>query len=192
MKIETIAEHSVDVDRLKRGSKILDLGCRGFLFADEMRRRCYEVYTVDVDPKIKNDDPYHHQIAIAGENGTCCVFYTSDPQATKIKKSNIPLDGFDVPMITLQEFSKKVDVKYWDVIKIDIEGTEYEVIMNMEKPIADQLSIEFHLHTGAYGELEMLLMEDKLTRLGYYPIQHEKTRMHGLSYNYWNSLFVLK
>jgi len=78
------------------------------------------------------------------------------------------------------------------VIKIDIEGSEYEVIMSLEKAPAKQLSIEFHLHTGVYGHYEMTMMEDKLKALGYYPAQHERTSEHGAGFNYWDSLWILK
>ena len=189
MNIEVIAEHSADIDLLPENAKVLDLGCRGFLFTDELRRRGNKVVSVDCD-KFDRDD--YLQIGLSDENGLCSCLYTNDPQATTIKKALIPLAGFDIQMMTIQALSAKLDVEFWDLIKLDIEGSEYEVIMSMDRPYATQLSIEFHLHTGIYGENEMLLMENKLLWLGYFPVQHDKTKQHGLSYNYWDSLFILK
>ena len=79
----------------------------------------------------------------------------------------------------------------WDVIKMDVEGAEYEIIMAQEKAPTKQWSIEFHLHTGIYTQKEMIEMEKKLMLLGYTAIQHELKAEHGAGYNYWDSLFVL-
>lgn len=203
MNIQTIAEHSIDIDLLPKQAKILDLGCRGFLFANELRRLGHEVFCVDPDNSVVMDYLFlssapvlsvnnYHEAAIAGENGLCSLKHSSDPQAKTIIKAKVPLAGFDIPMYTLEKFSEEVKVQFWDVIKMDIEGSEYEVIMSMERPLCKQLSWEAHLHTGVYGEAEILLMENKLLSLGYFPVQHDKTRQHGLSYNYWDSLFILQ
>lgn len=183
MNIQTIAEHKVDLDLLPEKAKILDLGCRGFLFTDELRRRGHDVLAVDID-KFDRDDYLH--LAVSFKVGRVGIKRTSDPQATCIKEGN-EVDCVD--LITLLRQSK---IEMFDLIKMDVEGSEYDIIMSLPKPPAKQLSIEFHLHTGAYGETEMLLMENKLLSLGYFPIKHDKTKQHGLSYNYWSSLFLLK
>lgn len=183
MNIETIAEHSVDIHMLPKKATILDLGCRGFLFTDEMRRRGHTVLAVDID---KFDRVDYRQVAVSFKVGRVGIKRTSDPQATRIKEGD-EVDCTDLP--TLLRESK---VKAFDLIKMDVEGSEYDIIMCLTKPPARQLSIEFHLHTGIYGETEILLMENKLLSLGYFPVQHDKTRQHGLSYNYWDSLFILQ
>ena len=184
MNIEVIAEHSVDVDLLPEKAKILDLGCRGMLFTNEMRRLGHEVIALDCDD-LGSHIPYW-RMAVSDYNGRAGVKKSRDPQATTITVGN------DIVCVTLQNLSELTSTPFWDVIKLDIEGSEYEVIMSMDRPYAKQLSIEFHLHTGVYGEAEMLLMENKLLSLGYFPVKHDKTRQHGLSYNYWDSLFILQ
>ena len=81
-------------------------------------------------------------------------------------------------------------MKYWDLIKVDIEGAEYEAIMALTKAIAKQISIEFHLHTGIYQEAQVEEMVAHLEKLGYTTVSHEKTSDHGLPPNYWSSLFI--
>lgn len=183
MNIEVIAEHSIDIDLLPEKAMVLDLGCRGFLFTDELRRREHTVLAVDID-KFDRDD--YFQFAISDKVGRVGIKRTSDPQATMI------MDGSEVMCMDLKMLMLTSRVDFFDLIKMDIEGSEYEVIMSMDRPYAKQLSIEFHLHTGVYGETEMLLMENKLLSLGYFPVKHDKTRQHGLSYNYWDSLWILK
>lgn len=179
----TVAEHTYEETLLPEKANILDLGCRGFLFTDELRRLGHLVYAVDIEPL----HPRQNFIcAIAGVTGKCSVQKSNDPQATRITA------GFDIPSYTLKDFSQMVVVPFWDLIKIDIEGSEYEVIMSLTEPPAKQLSIEFHLHTKIYGEKEMREMEAKLSSLGYEAVSHVMTSQHGMGMNYWDSLFLLR
>jgi FkbM family methyltransferase len=183
MNIEVIAEHSVDIDLLPEKAKVLDLGCRGFLFTDELRRRGHNVLAIDID-KLDRDD--YEQMAVSFKVGRVGIKRSRDPQATMIG------EGSEVMCVDLPFLMHLTKVDLFSLIKMDIEGAEYDIIMALTKAPAKQLSIEFHLHTGIYGETEMLLMENKLLSLGYFPVKHDKTRQHGLSYNYWDSLFILK
>lgn len=186
MNIITIAEHSVDMAILPANAAILDLGCRGFLFANHLKQLGHTVVAVDIENLSNIDDDNFYQVAITNYNGKCGVLTSSDPQATKIKEGN------EIDCYTLEEFSRLIDIPFWDLIKIDIEGSEYEVIMSLTKAPATQLSIEFHLHTGVYGMDAVQEMLDKLEDLGYEIAKHELTEAHGCGYNYWDSLFILK
>jgi FkbM family methyltransferase len=188
----TVAEHSFEETLLPANGNILDLGCRGFLFADALEMKGKNVVCVDVDELGAIDGFHYHRCAIASENGLCGVRRSKDPQATTIVKAQVSLAGFDVPMYTLKSFSEKVGIPFWDLIKIDIEGSEYEVIRSLTEPPAKQLSIEFHLHTKIYGMKEVLEMEAKLSSLGYEAVSHTMTSQHGMGMNYWDSLFILK
>lgn len=181
--LTTIAEHTVDLSLLPENAKVMDAGCRGFLFADAMRRLKHEVYAID----IENLWPRQHFICgIAGHIGRCAIKKDRDQQATRI------MVGYEIPCYTIQGFSKLVDIPFWDLIKLDIEGAEYPAIMALTEPPATQLSIEFHLHTKIYPESAIKEMEDKLLSLGYFQAQHDKTSQHGCGLNYWDSLFLLQ
>lgn len=179
----TIAEHTIELSLLPPSAKVMDAGCRGFIFTDELRRLGHEVYAIDIEYLFPRQ---HFIVAIAGYTGKCSVQKSKDPQATKM------MAGFDVQCYTIKDFSKLVDVPFWDLIKLDIEGSEYEVIMSLTEPPATQLSIEFHLHTKIYGDAQVKEMEDKLLSLGYFPVKHDKTSEHGCGLNYWDSLFTLQ
>lgn len=190
MNIQTIAEHQIDLDLLPESANVLDLGCRGFIFANELRRLGHSVFCVDCDD-IHSEKHFYHRFAITDYNGWTKVIRSNDPQATKIS-----MYGDDsnpaVPCITLKAFSDIVDVPFWDYIKTDIEGSEKEMIMSLEKAPAKQLEIEFHLHTGIYNNEAVDIMVDRLKILGYEVASHQKTSQHGLMPNYWSSLFILK
>jgi hypothetical protein len=193
--IQTIHEHSYDSSLLPERANILDLGCLGFLFTKHMRNLGHATFAVDLG--IFHDEDYH-RCAISDYDGDALIKRNNDPQATRIVKHNFPVlnprtaeDLIDC--YKLSTFSKKlVGVDFWDLIKMDVEGSEYQVIMSLEKAPSKQLSIEFHLHTGIYGQYEMTLMEDKLKALGYIQVKHELTAEHCAGYNYWDSLFILK
>jgi len=185
--IEIIAEHSVNTELLPNNASILDLGCRGFLFAKELQSRGHMLVTVDIeDFPLEQTVGHFFPVAITNHNGKCGIARSSDPQATKIK------EGEEIDCYTLEAFSQMLLTPFWDLIKIDIEGSEYEVIMSLTKAPATQLSIEFHLHTGVYGMDSVQEMLDKLEDLGYEIAKHELTEAHGCGYNYWSSLFILK
>lgn len=186
--IKDCGEHSVDIALLPDFAKVLDIGCRGFLFKGHIIAHVptAAVHCVDIDQLDCYPEMYE-RCAISDFDGMCGLIKTDDPQATKINKAGTGIDSY-----TLESYSKKVGVEFWDLIKIDTEGSEYEIIMGMLKPMAKQLSIEFHLFNSTYTIFAMNAMENKLKELGYEAVKHEWTSQHGAGFNYWDSLFVLK
>lgn len=185
--ITVVHEHSVDIDLLRKPANILDLGCRGFLFTQYFDERGDYVIPVDCD-YLKNDRPYL-RFAVTNYNGVANIKRTSDPQATSVSKI---ITGEQVQAITLQQLSKECQVEFWDLIKIDVEGSEKEIIMSLTEPPAKQISIEMHVHTGVYGLPDAKLMTAKLSLLGYKAVKHDYTTQHGAGFNYWDSLFILQ
>lgn len=181
--ISEIHEHSVRLDLLPEKANILDLGCRSFTWTNALRELGHKVTPVDIDD-FPNETYY--KVAITGKDGRVGIHRNNDPQATRVK------EGTELLSMTLETFSNSLGIEFWDLIKIDVEGSEYEIIMSLKKAPAKQLSIEFHLHTGIYTQKDMREMEDKLRSLGYEPADHRLTSAHGAGYNYWNSLFLLK
>jgi hypothetical protein len=192
MKIEVIAEHKIDLSLLPKMANILDLGCRGFLFADELKRLGHCVTCVDCDESIMNGKHWYYNLAITDFNGWVRVIKSNDPQATKVSNRNDGSLKEMVPSMTLEAFSKMVHVPQWDYIKTDIEGSELEVIRSLHEAPSTQFEVEFHRHTGAYGDGQIEEMVNKLVSLGYAIASHDKTSQHGLAPNYWSSLFILK
>lgn len=192
--IEVIAEHSVETSLLPEKANILDAGCRGFEFANHFILNGHNVYTIDPDHSVVCLSEKHFKFALSDHDGDSYLYKNHDPQATSIIKNPLSMQHTAgvVECRTIVSFSMLVKIPFWDLIKLDIEGSEYEVIMSMDKAYAKQLSLEFHLHTGVYGDKKMREMEDKLVSLGYVPMSHEMTRQHGLGLNFWNSLWILQ
>lgn len=184
-----ISEHTVDLDLLEPGADVLDIGCRGFQFTDEMMAKGFKVFAIDIDDLT--DGHKYIKGAIADFDGIVGIERFQDPQATRIMKN--PSPGIPtIQCMTLKTFSKNCNIDMWGLIKIDVEGAEYEIIMSLDKAPAKQLSIEFHLHTGIYKMHEVELMVDKLKSLGYEAVQHVYETRHCAGYSYWDSLFILQ
>lgn len=182
--ITTIAEHSYDKHILPiHMADIIDLGCRGFAFTDAMRDLGHVVWPVDIDVLRENREYY--RCAISDYNGKAGVIRIADPQGTKIGQ------GSEVDCYTLESFMEWLDIIEVDLIKMDVEGSEYEIILALTQPPARQLSIEFHMHCGqTQKQVDEIVF--KLSILGYKAVSHEKTTQHGAGFNYWDSLFILQ
>lgn len=188
MTIDKVAEHLIDMELLPEKAKILDLGCLGFVFTNEMRRLGHSVYPVD----IQDMDGLYHRVAITGYNGYGYVVLNRDKQAVRFSEYEPKNHSwYTVQCLTLESFMETLGVHFFDYIKCDVEGSEYAIIMSLKKAPSKQFECEFHLHTGAYTEAAVTEMVDKLKSLGYYVASHEKTAQHGCGLNYWSSLFIL-
>jgi hypothetical protein len=186
--VEVIAEHTVDLSLLEPGDNVLDIGCRGFQFTDILTSKGFNVFAIDIDDLVGHK---YIKGAIADFDGVVGIERFQDPQATRIIKD--PPPGMPtIQSMTLKTFSKNCDIDMWGLIKIDVEGAEYGIVMSLDKAPAKQLSIEFHLHTGVYKMHEVELMVDKLKSLGYEAVQHVYEPRHCAGSNYWDSLFILK
>ena len=181
--VTTIAEHNVDESLLPENATILDVGCRGFQFTNYFRQKGHRVFSIDLD---HIEGQAYYQCAISDHDGRTGILRTNDKQATRMK------EGGEVPCYTLATFSRSCGIDFWDLIKMDVEGAEYEIIMSQYEAPAKQWSIEFHLHTGIYTQKQMKEMESKLFDLGYDAVHHKLTEEHGAGYNYWSSLFILR
>lgn len=181
MKIEIVHEHSYCPELLPAKAIIADIGCRGFQWANHFRELGHTVHAVDIDDLHGGD---YDRCAITNYTGFCGITHTDDPQGTKIGL------GENIHCYTLDDYMKFRCVKFYDLVKIDVEGSEYEIIMDQNTQFAKQISIEFHKHCGQ-SDLDIASIVWRLNLLGYETISHELTEQHGAGPNYWSSLFIL-
>lgn len=182
--IQVIDNHSVDISLLQQGSTVLDVGCRGFSFALQLEKIGCKVFPVDPDD-LTDNIPYY-KCAISNYNGTCDLVHTLDPQAKYTKPGNT-IEVFD-----LETFSKKVGVEKWDLIKLNCEGDEYHILPSIHRPIAKQLSLDFHEHT--HRKIGKENIDNMLSRLQqWYDIKVASWEArYCAGFNYWDVLLVQK
>lgn len=206
MNIQTIAEHSVDLDLLS-GGICIDAGCRGFLFSEAMRDMGLKVIAFDLEkltppPEMQRPEEIQFlQMAIGTENKTAYYVDTKDQQAKYISDAGLPVQMISLNYIysMLDKFllkhpaiikSDNVDI---DILKMDIEGEEYRILSDPAfQPIPKQISVEFHMHChrALHDQYYDACLENLLK--WYEPVQHELTQAHGAGWNYWDSLFIRK
>jgi len=87
MKLERIHEHTVCTSLLPDGANILDIGCRGFLFAEHFKGFGHNVYSIDIeDYSLENwgEDGKYLRCAISDFDGIVSNKRGNDAQATCI------------------------------------------------------------------------------------------------------------
>lgn len=184
--IGEIAEHSVDLSMLPIKANILDLGCRGFQFTDKLRGLEHNIYPVDIGANGETGlDKTYYRIAISDKDGWAGVSKERDPEATNV------IEGDEVPMMTLKTFSEHVGVDKWDLIKMDIEGSEMGILKNSTHPIASQVSVEFHAHCTTQTKEEIDNLLNWLSQW-YFIHNREWKEAHGSAANYWDILLISK
>lgn len=184
MNITTIAEHTVCLDLLPEKAKIIDAGCRGFAFTNELRNLGHDVYPIDCD---KLPESNYFQYALSHVQAPYSIITSPDPQATKIEINNFSHELTH----TIESFSKVVGVDKWDLIKLDIEGAEFEILEEAKHPIANQVSVEFHAHctNQTKAKIDQLLQHMS----NWYTIHNQVWESkHGCQPNYWDILLVSK
>jgi FkbM family methyltransferase len=156
--MKRIDDHTFDETLLKDGW-VIDAGCRGFNFANAVRSLFYDkkeknpVYAVDIEKF--NDDiegVVFRQAALTNKTGRTEAYFFGNGTGNFIKGINHvpgnlpdrPMHIQTVPCITLQDIYKEIGTDI-DLLKLDIEGAEYEILENIE-PIPKQITVEFHEH----------------------------------------------
>lgn len=191
MNIQTIHEHSIDLDLLS-GGICIDAGCRGFQFSEAMRDFGCEVIAMDLeDMEPENPKGIHFmKRALMVEPGEYHYVDTKDQQAKFISNTGIKIDGVGIHYLYNE---LKEQGKHIDILKLDVEGVEYYLLSDTAfDPYPKQISVEFHLHChrALHEQYYDKCMENLLK--WYEPVKHELTQAHGAGENYWDSLFIRK
>lgn len=159
----TIDGHTLDdellgIGLLQKPGWVIDAGCRGFSFAYEMLCNYRNVYAIDIEdlavPKYKHlyNEITFKQAALTNYTGQTECYLFGNGTGNFIKGINgvpgstddRPVETITVPTITLQDIYKEIGTDI-DLLKLDIEGAEYQVLENIE-PIPRQITVEFHQH----------------------------------------------
>lgn len=163
----TIDEHTFD-EKLLTGGLVIDAGCRGFKFSESLRDLGCEVCALDVENDffdIEPDGVTYFRKALWPENEEHIVIHSfGNGTANFVKGLNgIPSNTEDRPCIDLSVTTINIEEIMWmfgglteiDLLKADIEGSEYKVLAGLVKPYARQISCEFHPHCHPNLHAEM-------------------------------------
>lgn len=204
----TLSEHTVEENLIDKNGWILDLGCVNFSFALEAKKYCNNILCVDPNPSIKEipQGIFFENMAITHlENETELEFYLyNDIQGHSLlnpEKDWCHLeDKIIVNTTTIKNLMKKYNIEKFEVIKFDIEGSEYKILETIDWTISKQFSIEFHdfRFMNPYYPNNELYYDSILQNVSKHcvVIKHEATDHpgfpDGMGRNYWDSLFIDK
>lgn len=157
----TIDGHTFDDKILSGTGWVIDAGCRGFEITKHFLYKTHcPVYAIDIDDfskwipgwALKTKAFKFKQAALTCYTGEVDAYFFGDGTGNFIRPINEtpensperPCETRVVPAITLNDIYNEIGTDV-DLLKLDIEGSEYEVLMNME-PIPKQISVETHQH----------------------------------------------
>lgn len=187
---------------LQRGGWALDVGCRGFLFSEEMGRCGLRVLALDPapdvqDPRIPN--VIFRRVALVGERiasrrRTTRLFCDGDGDSFTLL-GGTRSKAVRVCQQSLSTILRQHRIRYFDIVKLDCEGAEYDILGDWPGPVATQISVEFHDFRGMNpcADAEQYYKQ-MLPRLGrWYTIcQHKRTQAEWMSGpHYIDSLFLV-
>ena len=158
MDLRKIAgEHTIDVDLLPEAPLVLDIGCRDFQFDREILalRPAAKIVALDPDPEIEKPADLHIVFIRAAltDKPTPHVWWQGPGDGSYIAVPAGEKDsGFGWPVtpnaVKVQNLSleqiRGTFAEFFDLVKLDCEGSEFGILENLDRPIGKQLSVEFH------------------------------------------------
>lgn len=199
---QTISDHTV-MWPLKPNATVLDVGSRNYGFSNACARLGARVWAIEPDTDVAQ--PMYSEIELIpgalvarGNTGTKQLIKWSSGEGNHLTDfhGEHPQDATlqETPSYSIDEIMVLAGVDFWDVVKLDCEGAEYEILLDWPGPIAEQITVEFHDFCGA-NPGGAKVHEQIIAHLSqwYDIVQHEPdVRYYTTLPNYWDSLFVLK
>lgn len=190
-EFEVIDNHTVCMTAL-RGGAVLDAGCRGNRFGKYFRDKGHQV--IGIDPAPDSDGEFRFALVSPDNTGIMDLVMTEDKEARYISSGPVTGEGrqtVEVQCLSIDELSEIFKISLWDVLKLNIEGSECEVLSSLTRPVARQIVCSFHMHTGRQTEDDILRAVRNLHQW-YDTLQHKKDERFCAGMNYWDSVFILR
>lgn len=168
--METIDGHLIDKELLAEGDWILDAGCRSFTLKHFLKGK-YKFLCLDPDPDVKAIAGVKFEnIALMPFEGEAnyCGWSTGDGNYCYKTEAPWYVDkDIKVNCSTVKGLMDKYKIKQFGLAKLDIEGSEYDVLLSIDFPFAKQIAVEFHQCVGhnPYGTHQEYI--DKLMSSGF-------------------------
>jgi len=117
---------------------------------------------------------HFHPWAIAAQDGVLTLYprvkkdgTLSDVMYTHVAEEGAAGHGIEVPAFTLATAMRKLNHQHIDVLKMDIEGAEYDVLAGLSPPYPAQLLVEFHHRLPGVGIAKTAETIDRLRQAAY-------------------------
>lgn len=186
MNLKRIDGHTLNMDLLS-GDVVIDLGCRNFYFAKQMLSFGSKLICVDAASDVFINAPKEiikYNKAISTKKEKTFIYNELGESGYVSSVKQCEAKGHEIETITLKE----IYTKEYDVLKIDIEGSEYDLLSDpLFVPLPKQITVEFHEHS--LKELHDKKINEVLDNLSswynlIFTLEHE--------YPYIDTLFIRK
>ncbi|MFP4173574.1 MAG: FkbM family methyltransferase [Candidatus Hydrogenedentota bacterium] len=190
MALESIARHTIETRFLGADSRVVDLGANEGAFAWEVIERfgC-ECAAAEAAPDVCRAIPDRpglrkYNLAITGSNGEVELQLSPRSTANSVfKRDGVHTASVKTPSQTLDSFIQQLGWDTVDLLKMDIEGSEIEVLRTCDEDALrriGQITVEFHDFMGLVPRDEVDSVMQRLQALGFYCIRmagrgHEDT-----------------
>ena len=195
--LKTITDHTVEADFLTPGAWVLDAGCLGFEFTNILLTMGLKVIALDPGEIQPPPQPglFFYQAALVGTHTK--HFQWKKVEHCPVSSYLVEASSDSVKTYTVQELMQEHQIDKFALVKLDIEGSEYNVLSNWAGLIARQISVEFHLHkwscfSKSLAEAEMMQNQSYERLIKWYePKVYSRVKRHPADFaNYWDTLFV--
>jgi FkbM family methyltransferase len=178
MSLLTVEGHTIHPRFVGPSSVVLDVGANLGNFARQMAERfgC-QCHVFEPNPDVfaripANDRVRPHRLAIAGRGGVVLLSIDADHEASTLRPvAGKPyLDEIEVPAVTLEEVAGDLGLTSIDVLKLDIEGSEVDVLDACSDDFlrrVGQIALELHDFTGQVPQSEVDRVLGRLERIGF-------------------------
>ncbi len=193
--LHSIKEHTFFDNFLRKEITVVDLGtCQGE-FIDEMDTlfNIKKSILVEANPtnfkKIKKSpNRVLYNKAIDSVNGSFIKFYEDPGSPYNGSKHFNYFNGIEhqIETITLETLCEENNIEFIDILKIDIEGAEYDVLENLPDSFFSkigQITVEFHDFVDPKLKPKTQEIINKMVSLGFNYISKPINYMHN-SENY--------
>ena len=194
MSIVEISGHTIDVRHLDSDSIVVDLGCNVGLFAmGVISRLGCKCYSAEPSPTVFAKIPPHSclhvsNLAVAGEDGVATLNIGANTEETSLLRAENTkyLESIEIECKTLERFVADLRIKKIDLLKLDIEGSEIEVLDSCSDALLQgvgQITVEFHDFLGKVSTSDVERVLDRIRGLGFYIIPFSRSYYDVLAIN---------
>lgn len=192
--IQEIKEHTFFDDYFRKEINVVDLGaCRGE-FIDEINSlyNVKKAILVEANPtnffQLKDLSNYVlYNKAISFKDKDFIEFFEDPNSPYNGSKDFNYFNGIkhSIETISLETICNENNIDFIDILKIDIEGAEYDVLENLPDSFFDrigQITVEFHDFVDPELKPRTLKIVEKINSLGFSHIAKSSKYMHGSDY----------
>lgn len=172
MRLVSVRGHHIWPAPLTKDSVVVDAGAhRGEFSAEIIRRFGCQCHLVEANPGLVETLIIARAesvttAALGGRDGRGMLHISENPEATGLFDTGPKTASVEVETISLATLMQRLDITKIDILKLDIEGAEFDLIAATPNEILqriNQITVEFHDFKGMFRNRE--LFENARARL---------------------------